>query len=570
MLFSFDIFDTCLVRLCGEPENMIEVLSYKVAELIELKSTNHHITSEHLRRLFVEARRNAGGQLNNVYQQIAQTFPLPCSPTEMIQLELETEREMLVPVLETLELVNKLRAKGEIAFISDMYLPTDFLRDRLSALGFFREGDRIYVSDDLNAWKRDGSLYRLVHKKEDVPYKNWHHYGDNRRSDVRIPRRLGIRSHCINYGYIHYEKQWLGRPSLSDKSLSMMAGLSRAIRLSVKADHDQSAFVADISAPLQCIWMSHVLQDAKRRGIEKLFFCARDVHSAFRVARTLKSRLTEFKDIETTYFFTSQIAVAEGGDLAERYYRQIGMIPTEHVAIVDSRTRGWSLGRLQEAVTHGKCPPMMAYYWHLDTNEKEWRNLLSYFPVESNYHLASLTRNKYSREATLDSITGLFENGLSLNYHHKTVGYALRPNGNIGPIFKNEDDELSVKMPNVRRLKHDNDEFLVQYASGFAACGLDRHCDTLINTLLIPTLIDFASQPNKLYLRYLNKLWILGVNHPYVSSIYKLSNRKGRWLFGSIVYSLPTPLDRIYCTLRYTKVGRKIRKIGYKLTKKTI
>lgn len=558
MLYSFDIFDTCLVRLCGEPENMIDVLSYKVVDLINSKEGTCHKTSEHLRRLFVEARRNTGGQLENVYQHVARIFPLPCSSEEMAQLEMDTERELLVPVLATRQLVNQLRSKGEIAFLSDMYLPTSFLREQLKSHGFFKDGDRIFVSDDLNAWKRDGSLYKHVHKQAGVPYKRWHHYGDNLKSDVQIPRRLGIHAHHLEYKYIHYENKWLKQPTLSNKSMAIMAGLSRAIRLSIKADRDQSAFVTDISAPFQCIWMSHVLQDAKKRNIEKIFFCARDVHSAYRVARTLKNRSSEFNNIEITYFFTSQIAVSEGGDLADRYYRQIGLIPTEHVAIVDSRTRGWSLMRLQNAVSHGEYPPFMAYYWHLDTREKECRQCLANYPTDSLYHIGLIVNNPWSKIATIASWVSMIEYGFSINHHHnKTVSYRERSCGRIGPVFAKGDNAY---MPNVKQFKRDNDSLLESYAKGFVSCQLTRHTDTLMQSLLIPTLIDFTSSPQKRYLQYLTKICVLGANHPYVCSVFKSNNRKGRWLLGSIVYSLPSPLDRIYCKLRYTKTGRTIRK----------
>ena len=557
-LYSFDIFDTCLARFCGESENMVEVLSYKVADMM---GGPHLSTSEHMRRLFVSAREKASGRLEDKYRQIAEIFPLPLPTEEMVQLELDTERELLVPILATRNLVEQLRSKGDIVFISDMYLPTDFLRNMLQEHGFFHEGDRIYVSDDCNAWKRDGSLFKLVREKEGVSYRLWHHYGDSLHSDVRVPRRLGIHSHYLSYGYLTYEQKWLKTPNICNRSEAIMAGISRAVRLSTNADEDQAAFVADISAPLQCLWMSHVLHDAKSRGIGKIFFCARDVHSAFRIARKLVSLPPYLPDtIETKYFFTSQLAVMNGGTTADQYYRQIGLIPTEHVAIVDSRTRGWSLARLQNAISHNGQPPIMAYYWHLDTTQPENIQCLSNYCIDSSCHMSQVCNNPFSRNAAIRGIASLIEYVISLNFHKKTSGYTIRPDGTVGPVFAQDKDEIITSTTNVRRLKKDNDNLLETFAVGFARCGLYRYTDNLFQTILTPTLVNFASQPCKQYLRYLTKIQIFDSNHPYVCSIYKRGNRKNRWLLGSIIYSLPSPIDRLYCTLRYSKVGVKIRK----------
>jgi len=558
-LYSFDIFDTCLVRFCGDSENMIEVLSYKVADRIIPNKTDPS-AHEHMRRLFATARKAAEGRLECKYQQIGKIFPLPCSIKEMVQMELDTERDLLVPILATRKLIKQIRPKGDIVFISDMYLPTDFLREQLQKHGFFHEGDRIYVSDDCNAWKRDGSLFKLVQKKEGVSYRHWHHYGDNLHGDVKIPRRLGIHSHFLNYGYLQYEKKWIKTPNISNRSETIMAGVSRAVRLCTNTDKDQAAFVADISAPLLCLWMSHVLHDAKSREIKKIFFCARDVHSAYRVARRLASVLPDLTNIEIKYFFTSQLAVSNGGTLADQYYQQIGLIPTEHVAIVDSRTRGWSLARLQSAINPHNKSTIMAYYWHLDTTETENIQCLSKYGIDSSYHMSHICHNIFSRIASIKEIASLIEYVISLNYHHKTIGYALRPNGVVGPVFAQHEDEIKTSTSNVRWLKRDNDNMLEAFTIGFAKCELYRHTENLIHTLLTPTFVDFASQPYKQYLHYLTKIQILGADHPYVCSIYKRGNRKNRWLLGSIVYSLPTPIARLYCTLRYSRVGVGLRK----------
>lgn len=560
MFFSFDIFDTCLVRLCGTSGNLFEILGHQVANQIATKDHTQPVDHDHLQRLFVAARKDYNGFLDDVYQKINEIFPLPCSPKVMAGNEMSLEKKMLVPVVKTLNLVNRCRQKGNIAFISDMYLPSSFLKDRLREYGFFKDGDLLFISDDIGAWKKDGSLYKYIHNKHNIPYRKWYHFGDNRNSDIRIPRQLGIRVHHLNYSYSPYEKEWLKLPKPFEVSAAIMAGLSRATRLSVPADEDQLLFVSDITAPLVTLWTSDILDDASRRGIERLYYCARDMHSAYHIAKILTRELPQFNKQKIYYLFTSQKALENNSQYTKSYYRQIGLDNTELTAIVDSRTRGWSLDRLQHSISMVPQKPMMSYYLWLDSKKIEERAALAKYPIHALFHTGQITYDKRSQVSMIDKVSGLLENGLSLNFHKKTIGYVERKDKSIGPVFETESDDINANMPNVRKIKYYNDALLKAYAIGFARCGLDKYTHDLIHSTLFPTLIRFASAPTKTYLNYLTRIWILGADHPYVCSIFNSKNRKGRWLFGSIVYSLPSWVGKIWLSLRYNTIGRKIRK----------
>lgn len=70
MTYSFNVFDTCLCRLCGEPRNLFEVLSLKVQRLMGENN------SEHMRQLFVAARCESDGlSLEDIYQHVAENYP---------------------------------------------------------------------------------------------------------------------------------------------------------------------------------------------------------------------------------------------------------------------------------------------------------------------------------------------------------------------------------------------------------------------------------------------------------------------------------------------------------------
>ena len=87
------------------------------------------------------ARRNSGKEdvsLDDIYRNLSlESFPNLSKPA-LKRLELEVERENLSPVRQALDLIRNYRKKGKrILFISDMYLPSDFLKSQLRRFGFW-------------------------------------------------------------------------------------------------------------------------------------------------------------------------------------------------------------------------------------------------------------------------------------------------------------------------------------------------------------------------------------------------------------------------------------------------
>lgn len=538
MVHSFDILDTCLARLCGEPRNLFEVLSKKVIKIGE------NCGDEYLRELFVAARSQAPGvSLEEIYTHVAKEYPIPCSISEMIELELETEKEMLVPILSTLALVERLRTKGRIIFISDMYLPSDFLRARLMEYGFFKEGDAIYVSDELGASKRDGSLFKLIHVREHIPYRHWHHYGDNYRSDYRIPRKMGIHAHHIHYDYLPYEKKWGNMCTTRYQYPSILAGISRAVRLSNSASDWQSSFICDISGPFMVSWVLRVMKDAQTRGIKRLYFCARDVHSEYLIAKKLCGL---FPGIEVHYLFISRASLYNSSLIWE-YLNSIGLASDIPSAIVDSVTSGKTLYGLNNLLSVKGFRPIRGYF--ICKNE---RGIPSFNPTEedtslSSYEMVSTYLNAASTKK-VRNITGMgifFELLFSLNFHSKVIDYESRGES-IRPVFHPDtEDYWCFTNADVRTLKRDNDALLINMARAIMLTGLDTFEDSIFESIALPTLSDFISYPPREYLNYLHRFQLWG--EPFVEKIYR--KQKGIWKRGNTFYSLPTLLSRWVCSL---------------------
>ena len=166
--YSFDIFDTCLVRKCGSPDNIFHIWADRALGKVDLSYLKDLINS----RLNAEkiARKESGKEdvtLDDIYRNLRlDSFP-GLTISALRQLELDMERENLSPVRHVLDLIRDYRKKGgRILFISDMYLPSDFLRSLLRQFGFWEEGDSIYVSGEIGLTKYSGNLFRYVQRKE--------------------------------------------------------------------------------------------------------------------------------------------------------------------------------------------------------------------------------------------------------------------------------------------------------------------------------------------------------------------------------------------------------------------
>lgn len=521
LLYSFDVFDTCLCRWCGEPRLLYDVLSLKLQEAMG------ETCNEQMRQLFVVARMEAAGRsLQEIYNVVSQTFPLPFRPERMAEMEMEVERLMLAPILETSRLIKDLRKKGSICFISDMYLPSSFIKEILVEHGFFQEGDRLYVSDELGAWKHDGSLYRLVREKEGVSFRHWHHYGDNRHSDYVIPRRLGIHAHLLQFGYLSYETSWRKQPELGYQSQAILAGVARAVRLSVNAPDAQKAFVCDVSVPLLMSWVGKIMQDCVNQGVKSLYFCARDTHTAYLIARQFQSC---FPEVSVHYLFVSRNALQTEEEIIFQYFSEVGLASNEKTAIVDSNSSGNTLRIINQMMVKHGYNPVLGYFLVSYVSPEDY--LFTRPSIYPSYVKA--IGNKRTR--LLTSVKIFLELVFSLNYHQKTMGYEFH--GEVcRPILDHDNEDLwYFENTSNRDAKKWNDQLAIQFSKACSCVGLVPRCDQLFERVSIPTFSSFIDAPSKEYFHYLQDfVW---EDRPLIGPM--VGKRKGVWHRGNLYYSLP-------------------------------
>lgn len=541
---SFDIFDTCLVRKCGTPENFFDVFS--------LRAFNGEV-EEWVRQEFVAARvlsqkkiETESTKIEDIWGNFSWSHPKLKPILELCQLEQEIEREMLVPVLKMRDKVNECRKQGDkVIFISDMYLSSKFLIIVLREHGFYQEGDSLYVSCECNARKSNGKLYEYIKDKELITYSHWYHYGDNKQSDFKEPRKLGIKAAIVQNEYTPYQKMWVkNNYSLEFKYASILAGLGKAA-IQSREGTPLTPYTLDVVAPFYMSMLVRMMNDAKQNKIKRMYFCARDAYILYLMAQKLNS---VYPTIKVEFVYMSKKSLYEGNeDLKWRYFEQIGLASqTDKIGLVDIRSTGRTLNYLNEHLRQRGYQEVRGYLFEIyASGTMQYQNNNCYREVTSPYV------SSFSHDQRLLNYGLIYEQFFSLNTLNRTIGY-FDNDGVVEPIFDVKDKETEevdkFKVDDMAFLSEQHQRLLEEYAEEFIRLKLHYYANQIYENVAIPTLANFFNYPRKEYLYLFTKSWGHKYGdptwYPYVryESIFRLLMEKGKdtlWKRATIIYSLP-------------------------------
>lgn len=625
--YSFDIFDTCFVRACGSPHNIFDLLAYQILgekseESLRMDFAAIRIEGERKARLHSGKKEVT---LTDIYDCCSFEGLTSMDKQQIAAAEIEIEREQLVPVYSMLQKIEELHRIGEsIYYISDMYLPQEFIHELLVEHGFWQSGDKLYVSCVSGKTKRDGSLFKQVAEENAIVYRHWHHWGDNRYSDYRVPKRLGIKAHLVNHKYAYYERYLLKQDYFPGFFVNQhMAGISKAVRLSFP-DDVRYAFAADLIAPLYVPFVYSILKDASERGIQKLFFLARDGYILYQIAKKLE---IEFPNIEIKYIYVSRSSLYLPGlseitpkTLSSLRKTAFGFTNEDAFDILKNFVTPETLKVIQQIASGNinnlfSDPDVLNV---LTLYHQEQRNLvLKYFVQEGladNTHKTAVvdvrgTRscqqaiNAILKQGNYSSVTGYYlevvkkrktisdagryhalyysERMLSSHYlkyvsselgtileqyfsvspHRRTIAYQ-DINGKIQPVY--EENENGIDLQN---LVECHEKTVTMFIDLFLKNKLKLHLDAVL-IFSINLISYFAQSPAYCYLKALHQIKVNNKKNNYVYIIKKISlldfkRNRVNWLRGSIYFTIRTTLGYKYINRMYT-AGKMILNKIYK------
>ena len=302
-LASFDIFDTTLIRKCGNPGNIFYILAHKLYPGDKAKREDFLLWRMGAES---EARRRAPGKdvtIEEIYNSEEIAGFAEYTTAQLIEAEKSIEAEQLTANPAIRNVIKQKREQGyTICFISDMYLPSDFLKEVLEREGCIEHSEAVYVSCEWNARKSNGALYKKL--KEQLQPQEWEHFGDHPVSDYKMAKCHGIKATKVNTDFTIAEKRTiLPHNNRHHYESSILAGLSRAARIHFGNDA-YTTIAADFVAPAYIPYVHFVLKTAKERGIKTLYFLSRDSYILQKIAEQLPH-----EGIEIRYLFVSRKAL---------------------------------------------------------------------------------------------------------------------------------------------------------------------------------------------------------------------------------------------------------------------
>ena len=308
-MYSYDIFDTCLIRSCGKPEFVFDLMAKVILGEESDVSLRMDFSMER-----IQGEINARKTLLNINKEdvtIDEIYDFcdfsqytEYSKEQIKNIEKDIERTVLFPVSTIKEEIDHHHQHGDdIVFISDMYLPYDFILQLLTEYGLYKDGDSFFLSSACNKTKRTGSLYSYIQQEKNVDYKDWVHKGDNIMSDIKIPSKLGIKTIYVNHQYTYYEKRMMDfEYSSSHFNSILMASIAKAIRNQYE-NNPKINIATEFIAPIYVPFVYTILDDAQKRGIKHLYFLARDSYLFYVIAKEMEHL---FPSLDFHYIYVSR------------------------------------------------------------------------------------------------------------------------------------------------------------------------------------------------------------------------------------------------------------------------
>jgi FMN phosphatase YigB (HAD superfamily) len=232
-VLSLDVFDTIVWRRTPEPVDVFPMIAPRLRE-------NGHLIPGVTPRVFqklriaaearARAKRGLAGRghevtLADIYAELPRHLVNAASPAEMVTVELEVEREVLMPDLDIVELIRFARSLDkQVIAVSDTYLSgveLGALIDELLPPGVGI--DRVFASSDHGVGKVHG-MFDLVLEELKLAPRQLVHVGDHEHADVESPRKLGVPTVHFRRGNAYLDAVREREAHYADPDDPLMAG----------------------------------------------------------------------------------------------------------------------------------------------------------------------------------------------------------------------------------------------------------------------------------------------------------------------------------------------------------
>jgi predicted HAD superfamily hydrolase len=318
---SFDIFDTLVHRRVRAPVDVFEAV--RLAALRDrLALLNHdrlasfphqRIRAEREAREILSATQRGEGEVRfeEIYDRYETISGCNKEFRNLLQLtELRLERTLLFASHAGLERYNQLKAQAQrVMFISDMYLPSDWLLSVLEDLGFQdARSVPIFVSGEYRKSKHSGALYQLIRDKYAISKDDrWLHVGDNHSADIANARAQGLETLHADWAAVDNRRVSSGNAQNEYLIRSIIDFLEQPQAKRFVPEEEYASIGYRRFGPIIFGFLVWVMAKTKELGLEKLVFIARDGWLPFDLFKALKHEMG-LEAVEEDYIYFSRQA----------------------------------------------------------------------------------------------------------------------------------------------------------------------------------------------------------------------------------------------------------------------
>jgi FMN phosphatase YigB (HAD superfamily) len=321
---SYDVFDTVVTRAFAHPRDVFVHLGTglrgrNLTRLEPVEFARARWESE------LAARKKSPWTevlLDDIYRELAGRLawdPAATAAARDLELAIESRHLHGIPVMREVLARARVETGGRLLFLSDMYLPSAVLGEWLTREGVMQPSDRLFVSGEARANKNSGELFQLVRQQTGREFSDWHHAGDHPVADVAKPRQLGLSATHLTTAWLTARERAArgSEGEFAEVWRSLLAGAMRLARLERRPAVEREAVLwetgATVAGPLFYGFVRWTLAEARRRGLRRLYFLAREGQVFWRIARAIQA--VEPHGIECVYLHASRLLFAGAAEL---------------------------------------------------------------------------------------------------------------------------------------------------------------------------------------------------------------------------------------------------------------
>jgi FMN phosphatase YigB (HAD superfamily) len=300
-LLSLDIFDTLLIRLVPEPEDvfdLIGILAKQERVLPEWMEAGafRSIRQEAAHRAYLQVRESGRADpfLHEIYSHMSLLID-DVGAAQAIELQAETSLLRANPIM--FDVMRESKIAGiEIALCSDMYFSAEQLAELLDRCGIEREMyDHLLVSSDIGHSKSAGGLFEeLLSRSPRISPSEILHIGDNPVSDVESARKHGLQALHYTTFRGSFSQREIHERFFGNLGLGAIVTARKLAVSGVSAIDHGSAWIrlgAEVTGPFVTLFAEWVVRNCLSLDIRRICPLMRDAHVLAPAIRFAAQRL---------------------------------------------------------------------------------------------------------------------------------------------------------------------------------------------------------------------------------------------------------------------------------------